>query len=74
MPFINQARMYYEAEKDYYKGDTYLASLVVEWVRHKNQRDQVLGWNNLDDDVTDFYCFYYSNVAGLMAYGNLQMA
>ena len=43
-----------------------------EWVRYRDHVEKVLNWKDLDDGVTDFYCFFHSDVAGLMVYGNLK--
>jgi hypothetical protein len=71
--FITQGKKYYMAEQKYYlDADTYVSSLVFEWVRYKEHLDKILKWSSLDDGVTDFYCLYHTDGAGLMVYGNLE--
>jgi hypothetical protein len=71
-PFIEQGEKYYQIEEKYYLGTCYVSSLVFEWVRKKKHVEQVLNWKDMDDGITDFFCFYHSDVAGLMVYGNLK--
>ena len=72
-PFIRQGFKYYNAEKNYYRGTTFISSLVFEWVRHPHHLDLVRKWDEEEDDgITDFYCLYRTELAGLMVYGNLE--
>jgi hypothetical protein len=71
-PFMEQAKKYVSSEKTYYKGETYLSTLVFEWVRLEKHVNQVKNWSNEDDGITDFYCFYHSDNAGLMVYGTIK--
>lgn len=70
-PFIEQGKKYYIAETQYYQDETYISSLVFEWVRYPEHLKNVLSWSDDDDGITDFYCLYHTNTAGLMVYGNL---
>ncbi len=71
-PFIEQAKSYYEVEKQYIKGQTWVASLVFEWVRYPELVEKVHKYDEEEDDgVTDFYCFFHTEQSGLMVYGNL---
>lgn len=71
-PFISQCKKYYEAEKNFYVGDTYLVPLVFERVRYSEHCKMVMELDdNNDDGVTDFYCFIHTDVAGLMVYGKI---
>ena len=70
-PFIEQGKKYYNAEPQYYRDETYISSLVFEWVRYSEHLKNVLSWSDDDDGITDFYCLYHTNTVGLMVYGNL---
>lgn len=73
--FLNQGRGYFEAEKQFYLGaQTYVVSLVFEWVRYLEHLKQAFKYSNdCDDGVTDFFCFYHTDTAGLMVYGNVEL-
>lgn len=71
-PFIKQGKKYYKAEPQYYRDDTYISSLVFEWVRYPEHLKNVLSWSDEDDEITDFYCLYHTERSGLMVYGNLE--
>ncbi len=72
--FIKQGMEYYNAEQHNYNGSTFVSSLVFEWVRYPKHLELVntKSWNEDDDGITDFYCLYHTDIAGLMVYGNLE--
>lgn len=78
--FENQARKYYDAEKDDYDEQVYIVPIVFEWIRTQKKLTQVLDWErDKDDDHTDFYMVLHSNCegennSGLMVYGKVVKA
>ena len=67
----DQALSYYNSEKDFYTGDTYIITINFDWIRSKNLLDEVLKEEYSDDGCTDFYNIYHTKEAGLMVYGNI---
>jgi hypothetical protein len=68
----DQAFSYYNSEKDFYTGDTYIITINFDWIRNPHLLDEVLKEEYGDDGCTDFYTIYHTkNEAGLMVYGNI---
>ena len=67
-PFIEQGKKYYIAETQYYQDETLYFFIGFEWVHYPEHLKNVLSWSDEDDGITDFYCLYHTNTAGLMVY------
>ena len=75
----DKAFKYFDTERKYYKGyggDTFLVSIVFEWIRKEDRLKKAFEWNNKDDGLTDFYQVFYleNSEHGLMVYGHVQLA
>jgi hypothetical protein len=67
----DQALSYYNSEKEFYNGDTYIITINFDWIRKQDLLEDVLKEEYPDDGCTDFYYIYHTKEAGLMVYGNI---
>lgn len=67
----DQAFTYFEAEKLFYTGDTYIITISFDWIRKSSLLDKIVEEKYEDDGCTHFYYIYHTGEAGLMVYGNV---
>ena len=67
----DQAISYYNAEKEFYEGVTYIITINFDWIRSQHLLKEVIQKEFIDDGCTDFYYIYHTKEAGLMVYGSV---